>query len=152
MGILALSLWLGANPAPPRIVVPEGWIQVEPGQAGGGGTLTVVPAPPPEPAAAREPPVPLPAAAPPPPVAARRAPQPCRRLLERVLGRIAWLHELLPDFEGVPISPATRTALYPYGSAFANPNEPPIELTWDSELRDLFLAYNRCLLKVERSP
>jgi hypothetical protein len=144
MGILALScgLLLAADPSPPtRIVTQEGWIEVEPDHQEEGGTFTVVPA---DTLRSREAPegIVVPAAP------RRPSAHPCDRLLARVLGRIAWLHDLTPD-DG-PISPATRDALYPAGSAFANPNEPPIELSWDSELRDRFQAYNRCLLHAAR--
>jgi hypothetical protein len=149
MGILAVScgLLLAADAAPPkRIVTPEGWIEVEQGSADeGGGTFSVLPALPAAGTTAQASVAPPPVERPSLPPAVR---EPCARLLARVLGRIAWLHDLVPTDD--PISPAVRATLYPAGSAFANPNEPPIELSWDSELRDRFEAYNRCLLHARR--
>lgn len=139
---LSMALLLAADP-PKRIETPQGWIEVAPGEGGETeGTLTVVHLPAPPPAETPPPPVAIASPAPPPP---RAVHPPCERLLARVLGRIAWLHDLTPT-DG-PLSPALRASLYPVGSAFANPNEPPIELSWDTELRDLFTRYNRCLLR-----
>ncbi len=135
-----------------KIALPEGWIAVEPPGARTEGTMTVVPAPPAtataaaNPAAAR-----TPAATPAVPAAVRPAARPCLALEERFWGRLAWLHDLTPTDD--PISPAVRARLYPGaagGALFANPTEPPIELSWDATLRDLFQAYDRCVLRHER--
>ncbi len=149
--LFATGLATPPRAAPPgdgRIDVPEGWIEVQPSgkQAEEPGTVTVVPAP--RPAAAE------PAPPPPPneatvaterPASGRRSER-CRPLEERFLARMAVLHQIGTD--GEPLSPELRRRLYDLpngGGWFGDRNQPPVEITWDGELRDLFIAYNRCL-------
>ncbi|MHB1843620.1 MAG: hypothetical protein ACYCWW_02130, partial [Deltaproteobacteria bacterium] len=74
----------------------------------------------------------------------------CRTLEERFLARMALVHQVGTD--GEPLSPEVRHSLYdsPKGGGwFGDRNAPPPEITWDGELRDLFIAYNRCLRATE---